>query len=312
MAINPYFGDFRNEQRLLDDLTVETIRAMGRDVYYIPREYVKLDKLFGEDILSKFRFAYQIEMYVMDVIKFQGQKDVATKFGLDITDKLDLQVSITRFKQEIYSKNSDILKPREGDLIYFPLSKHLFEINSVEDEIPFYQFGSLTTYTIKCELFSYSNETIDTGITEVDEVENNRKMYLSKITLGNSASSSAIFKVGDIIYQVAGVTNGNYVNATYTAVVADFVNGATKYLYVSDEDGTLLPGISTQTVIDKNELVKYYVSGLTGTNINVNKDPKILESAGDNKELDLNQNSNTLFDFSETDPFSEGNYWNVY
>ena len=308
MAINPYFGDFRNEQRLLDDLTVETIRAMGRDVYYIPREYVKLDKLFGEDILSKFRFAYQIEMYVMDVIKFQGQKDVATKFGLDITDKLDLQVSITRFKQEIYSKNSDILKPREGDLIYFPLSKHLFEINSVEDEIPFYQFGSLTTYTIKCELFSYSNETIDTGITEVDEVENNRKMYLSKITLGNSASSSTIFKVGDIIYQVAGVTNGNYVNATYTAVVADFVNGATKYLYVSDEDGTLLPGISTQTVIDKNELVKYYVSGLTGTNINVNKDPKILESAGDNKELDLNQNSNTLFDFSETDPFSEGNY----
>ena len=308
MAINPYFGDFRNEQRLLDDLTVETIRAMGRDVYYIPREYVKLDKLFGEDILSKFRFAYQIEMYVMDVIKFQGQKAVATKFGLDITDKLDLQVSITRFKQEIYSKNSDILKPREGDLIYFPLSKHLFEINSVEDEIPFYQFGSLTTYTIKCELFSYSNETIDTGITEVDEVENNRKMYLSKITLGNSASSSAIFKVGDIIYQVAGVTNGNYVNATYTAVVADFVNGATKYLYVSDEDGTLLPGISTQTVIDKNELVKYYVSGLTGTNINVNKDPKILESAGDNKELDLNQNSNTLFDFSETDPFSEGNY----
>ena len=308
MAINPYFGDFRNEQRLLDDLTVETIRAMGRDVYYIPREYVKLDKLFGEDILSKFRFAYQIEMYVMDVIKFQGQKDVATKFGLDITDKLDLQVSITRFKQEIYSKNSDILKPREGDLIYFPLSKHLFEINSVEDELPFYQFGSLTTYTIKCELFSYSNETIDTGITEVDEVENNRKMYLSKITLGNSASSSAIFKVGDIIYQVAGVTNGNYVNATYTAVVADFVNGATKYLYVSDEDGTLLPGISTQTVIDKNKLVKYYVSGLTGTNINVNKDPKILESAGDNKELDLNQNSNTLFDFSETDPFSEGNY----
>lgn len=308
MAINPYFGDFRNEQRLLDDLTVETIRAMGRDVYYIPREYVKLDKLFGEDILSKFRFAYQIEMYVMDVIKFQGQKDVATKFGLDITDKLDLQVSITRFKQEIYSKNSDILKPREGDLIYFPLSKHLFEINSVEDEIPFYQFGSLTTYTIKCELFSYSNETIDTGITEVDEVENNRKMYLSKITLGNSASSSTIFKVGDIIYQVAGVTNGNYVNATYTAVVADFVNGATKYLYVSDEDGTLLPGISTQTVIDKNKLVKYYVSGLTGTNINVNKDPKILESAGDNKELDLNQNSNTLFDFSETDPFSEGNY----
>ena len=308
MAINPYFGDFRNEQRLLDDLTVETIKATGRDVYYIPREYVKLDRIFGEDILSQFKQAYLIEMYVMDVIKFQGQKDVATKFGLDITDKLDLQVSITRFRQEVYTRNSDIFKPREGDLIYFPLSKHLFEINLVEDEIPFYQFGALTTFTLKCELFSYSNETIDTGITEVDEVETKRKMYLSRITLGNSASASTVFKVGDIVYQVAGVTNGNYVDATYTAVVADFVSGATKYVYVSDEDGTLQLGASTQTVLDKTKTVKYYVTAIDDTTVNVTKDPKILESGGDNKELDIDQNDNDLFDFTETDPFSEGKY----
>jgi hypothetical protein len=308
MAINPYFGDFRNEQRLLDDLTVETIKATGRDVYYIPREYVKLDRIFGEDILSQFKQAYLIEMYVMDVIKFQGQKDVATKFGLDITDKLDLQVSITRFRQEVYTKNSDIFKPREGDLIYFPLSKHLFEINLVEDEIPFYQFGALTTFTLKCELFSYSNETIDTGITEVDEVETKRKMYLSRITLGDSASSSTVFKVGDIVYQVAGVTNGDYVDATYTAVVADFIGGATKYVYVSDEDGTLQLGASTETVLDKTKTVKYYVTAIDDTTVNVTKDPKILESGGDNKELDIDQNDNDLFDFTETDPFSEGKY----
>ena len=215
MAINPYFGDFRNEQRLLDDLTVETIKATGRDVYYIPREYVKLDRIFGEDILSQFKQAYLIEMYVMDVIKFQGQKDVATKFGLDITDKLDLQVSITRFRQEVYTKNSDIFKPREGDLIYFPLSKHLFEINLVEDEIPFYQFGALTTFTLKCELFSYSNETIDTGITEVDEVETKRKMYLSRITLGNSASASTVFKVGDIVTVASPKASAGEVQVTF-------------------------------------------------------------------------------------------------
>lgn len=308
MAINPFFGDFTNEQKLVDDLTIETIRAMGRDVYYIPREYVKLDRIFGEDILSKFNLAYQIEMYVQDVMRFQGQRDVITKFGIEITDKMTLAVSITRFKQEITAKNPDITRPREGDLIYFPLSKHLFEINYVEHRIPFYQHGALTTYTLTCELFTYSNETIETGIDTVDEVESLRKMFLTKLTLGNSASATTVFKVGDIVYQVAGVTNGDYADATYTAVVADFVNGATKFLYVSDQSGTLQTGASTQTILKENKTVRYFVTSSEQTAINATKDPQILESSGDNKELDLLQNKKDLFDFTQTDPFSEGKY----
>jgi hypothetical protein len=308
MAVNPFFGDFRNEQKLLDDLTIETIKATGRDVYYIPREYVKLDRLFGEDILSKFTVAYPIEMYVQDIFKFGGQRDVITKFGIDITDRLTLQVSITRFKQEVTTRSTEVLKPREGDLIYFPISKHLFEINYVEDEVPFYQHGALTTYTLTCEAFTYSNEEITTGNTEIDEIETVRKMYLTKILLGTPNSGITAFSRGDVVYQVAGVTNGAFVNQTYMATVADFVGVTSAFLYVSDESGTLLQGSSTQTIIKKDGTVNYFVSGTDSTNINVTKDPLILESSGDNAILDMIKSGDDLFDFSEIDPFSEGKY----
>jgi hypothetical protein len=308
MAINPYFGDFRNEQKLLDDLTIETIKATGRDVYYIPREYVKLDRLFGEDILSQFKYAYPIEMYVQDIFKFDGQRDVITKFGIDITDRLTLQVSITRFSQEVTARHPELNKPREGDLVYFPLSKHLFEINYIEDEVPFYQHGTLTTYTLTCEAFTYSNETIDTGNSDIDLIEEERKMFLTKVTLGSANTGITGFRRGDIVYQVAGVTSGSYSNKTYVATVTDYIQGLNNYLYLSDETGVLLSGASTQTIIRKDGLVNYYIQNIESTNINITKDPKILESSGDNAQLDILQNNDDLFDFSEIDPFSEGKY----
>lgn len=308
MAINPYFGDFKNEQKLLDDLTIETIKATGRDIYYIPREYVRLDKLFGEDVSSKFTVAYPIEVYVADIFKFGGERDVITKFGIDITDRLTLQMSITRFKQEITTRNPDIAKPREGDLIYFPLSRHIFEINYVEDEAPFYQHGALTIFELTCEAFTYSNETIDTGNTEIDVAEDERKMFLSKIILGTANTGITGFKRGDVVYQVAGVSGGTYANRTYSAIVADFIVGANKLLYVSDETGDLTIAGGAETIIRKDGLVNYYITTLEDTTINVTRDPKSLESSGDNVELDLLQNNDDLFDFTEIDPFSEGKY----
>lgn len=308
MAINPFFGNFRNEQKLLDDLTVETIKAMGLDVYYIPREYVKYDQLFGEDILSKFQYAYPIEAYTSDVMRFGGQKDIISKFGIEITDRMTFQISITRFRTEVTSRSPEILKPREGDLIYFPLSRHLFEINFVEDEDPFYQHGGLTTYQIVCELFTYSNEAIQTGNTDIDVVEEERKMFLTKITLGSANTALTVFAKGDIVYQVSGVTNGSYSQKTYQATVADFSSGTNTFLYVSDETGTLNTGINTQTIIRKDGLINYFVSAKNDTTINVTKDPKILQSSGDNTHIDVLKNDKDLFDFSDVDPFSEGKY----
>jgi len=133
-------------------------------------------------------------------------------------------------------------------------------------------------------------------------------MFLTKVALGGVNTAITTFTKGDIVYQVSGVTGGTFSAQTYTGVVAGFVEGATDYLYVSDETGTLLSGASTQTIIRKDGMVNYYVVSKEVTNINVTKDPKILESSGDNMQLDLLRNDDDLFDFSEVDPFSEGKY----
>ena len=164
MATNPYFKEYTGEQDLLHDLTIETIKAMGRDMIYIPREYVNKDLIFGEDVLSKFTDSYIIEMYIQSVTAFASQMNVINKFGINITDKVTLQVAKRRFEEEITTKDGAITHPREGDLIYFPFNKSLFEINYVEDKMPFFQFGILTTYTLTCELFTYSHEDVDTEI----------------------------------------------------------------------------------------------------------------------------------------------------
>ena len=119
MATNPYFKsyDSKVEQSLINDLTIETIKAMGRDVIYIPRDYLIIDNLFGEDPESKFSQGYPIEMYMIDTDRFQGNRDIVAKFGIQITDRTSLSVSKTRFENEITSHRNEIKKPREGDLI---------------------------------------------------------------------------------------------------------------------------------------------------------------------------------------------------
>jgi hypothetical protein len=134
---------------------------MGKNLWYIPRENVNLDRLFGEDQLNKFTKAYQIEMYIASAAGFEGTH-VITKFGLEVKDRINLVVSKKRFNNEIAEKYDGITRPREGDLIYFPLSKSLFEINFVEHENPLYPLGKLYSYQITAELFTYSYEKIQT------------------------------------------------------------------------------------------------------------------------------------------------------
>jgi len=130
MAVNSYFKFAQADQKLLDDLTIETIKVTGQEVFYIPREYFKLDRILGEDIQSKFLSSYQIEAYIATIFKFDGQQDIITKYGIMNTDRMTIQISKTRFEYEIKRKKPEILKPREGDLIYFPLSGSIFEINN--------------------------------------------------------------------------------------------------------------------------------------------------------------------------------------
>ena len=159
MAINPYINltSYTPEQNLVEDITVELIQGVGQDCLYVPRKALNIDRVFGEDPSSFFEKAYTIEMYIQSFKGFDGT-DIVTQFGIEIKDKVSLLMARRRFKQQVTDADPTITRPREGDLIYFPLSKSLFEINFVEHENPLYPLGKLYSYQITAELFSYSYE----------------------------------------------------------------------------------------------------------------------------------------------------------
>lgn len=171
MATNFYFSNFSNsmEQSLIEDLIVESIRMYGVDVWYIPRNVVAKDDIMNEDDLSTFTEAHMLEMYIKNVDGFEGEGDFLSKFGLQIRDSMTLTVAIRSFNQEV-GAYTEQTRPKEGDLIYFPLNHKVFEVMHVEHEAIFYQLGKLQTYDLRCELFEYSNERFSTGVPEIDSI----------------------------------------------------------------------------------------------------------------------------------------------
>lgn len=174
MARNAYFSHgIRNEQILIEDIIVESLSIYGQDFYYIPRKLVAKDEILGEDRLSEFKTAYPIEMYMENVEGFEGQGAFIQKFGLMMEQTATLVMARRRWEQLIGRFDQPILpnRPCEGDLIYYPLSKGLFEIKFVQHQDPFYQLGKLYIYKLQIELFQYASEHIDTGVSEIDAVE---------------------------------------------------------------------------------------------------------------------------------------------
>jgi hypothetical protein len=169
MATNFFFNNFTNsgEQNLIEDLIIETIRIYGLDCWYIPRTLGAKDELLNEDDLSIFNSAYMIEMYVKNVEGFGGDGEFLSKFGLQINDTMTLSVSIRRFTEDVGLYNEEV-RPNEGDLIYFPLNRKMFEVKYVDNKPIFYQIGALQMYDLRCELFEYSQERFNTGILEID------------------------------------------------------------------------------------------------------------------------------------------------
>lgn len=172
IAVNFYLDHFQNrtEQTLVEDLTIESIKMYGVDMLYMPREIIERDEIYGEDIITKFDSNYMLEMYVETVDGFEGGQDVLAKFGLQIVDQATFILAKRRFEETV----PDQKRPMEGDLIYFPLSNSIFEINHVEHENPFYQLGKLHTYKLTVELFTYSHEQFETGYDDIDRVSLDR------------------------------------------------------------------------------------------------------------------------------------------
>jgi hypothetical protein len=176
MTTSPFFNQHHKpESRLYEEIIIEQIKAFGTDVYYLPRKLVKEDQLFGEDILSEFNDAYVIEMYYENESIGAGEADALSKFGLELRDEAKFQVAKLRF-EHLISLDQNLIsstRPNEGDLIYFPSQhrKKLFEITFVEEE-EFERLHNIPVFTLTCKLFEYSNEALDTGIAEIDEIEN--------------------------------------------------------------------------------------------------------------------------------------------
>ena len=311
MAVNPYFKkDYSGEQDILEELTIETIKTMGRDMYYIPRNILTEDKLFGEGLQVNYTTGIPIEMYIDSVSGFDGQGDIASKFGVEIKDNINLTISKKRFIQEICTRLSTITRPREGDLIYFPLAKALFEINFVEHENPFYQFGKLYSYKLNCELFVYNQEEITTGNTDIDSVVSEHQSMSTRVGLVSVIAGQTLgLFIGESVYQVDGITGSESIvsEATATAVVVGYATNP--YLYLNSVIGTLkISTNSNQTIKGLVSGLEYYVTSISPTTnmviINtINNTPD-----GDNEIFDLEKKTKNIFDYTESDPFSEGKY----
>jgi hypothetical protein len=174
--LNPFFlQGSPSEQRLVQDLINEQLKMYGQDIIYMPRKFIAEKNIIKEVIISKFDDSFRIEAYIANYDGFQGQGDILSKFGVRSTNGVNLIISKERYEDFIspfISGDSDIkidFRPQEGDLIYLPLDNGLFEIKYVESKTPFYQLNNLYVYELRCELFEYEDEVIDTGIDEVDE-----------------------------------------------------------------------------------------------------------------------------------------------
>ena len=174
MTTNFFFNNFENsqEQILIENLVMESIRIYGHDVYYCPRTLVAKDEIYGEDALSEYNMSYYIDMYIRSYDSYEGDGTFLSKFNLEIRDQMTLTISVRNFMIEIGSPEG-ITRPREGDLIYIPMINRILIIKYVNQTPIFYQMGTIQMYDLVCEIFEYSSERLNTGVAEIDDIEQN-------------------------------------------------------------------------------------------------------------------------------------------
>ena len=228
MALNPFFlQGSPGEQSLVQDLVNEHLRMFGIEVYYIPRKLLKTDNIIREVQSSKFDDNFIIEAYLNNSEGYSPGSDIMSKFGITLKNELSLIISRERFEEFIspflseiiagepnYSPGEELIlsaRPKEGDLIFFPLGERLFEIKYIEFETPFYQLGKNYVYELKCELFEYEDEEISTGIDEIQTALSDTGYItdLTLVALGGSAQCNAIVSPYAGVNEIT-ITNDGY------------------------------------------------------------------------------------------------------
>lgn len=280
MTTNVFFSKgTKNEQFLYQDLLIEAIRQKGHDCYYLPRTLVNEDELFGEDPLSSFSDAYVLEMWMETQEGYEGEKELVSKFGLEIRDETIFVVARRRWDSIVSLDNNLItsLRPAEGDLIYMPTVKKLFEISFVDHDDPFYQLDNLPVYKLYSRTFEYSSERFSTGISEIDSVGTDKSL-------------------DHLTWQIIGESSGTYNERVALEKGTDIYSDGNIILetgdYLIGEDET---GFEFIVLENTNNYDSYYL-------INESYNIEVLDKHSDNTWLD-NVDEDVL-DWTERDPFS--------
>ena len=279
----PQFGGVSTEQNLIQSLVDEQIRLFGSDVYYLPRKMIK-DAPLNDVLYSEFKTQYMIEMLLINVEGFgSAPSEFISKFGLRITDEITMVVSQNRWSQ-VFQEFADITtvdgRPNEGDLIYLPLTEDLYEIKFVEREAPFYQLGQNYIYTLTAEIYELGNDEFETGIEEIDEIE---EIFATSITITMDLTATTHYIQGET---VTGGTTG-------TTAEVSFWDRDTHELTLINRNGNFTPG----------ETITGSESGTVQDSVDV--DNLSLENVqyADNKYIE--EAADDLLDFTERNPFGE-------
>lgn len=255
--LNPYFTQgTSSEQNLVQDLIDEQIRMYGIEVYYIPRSYLTKGKILKEVIQSEFNNAFPIESYVSTYEGYEGAGTILSKFGIQEQDDLTIVISKRRFEnylQPLLANVSNVelsTRPKEGDLIYFPLGDRIFEIKYVEHESPFFQLKKNYVYELRCELYRLAyNDVLDTNVSQIDNniIGEGYIQTLKMIGIGTTATAITGLVNGgvrfvDILDRGSGYTTSPTIrfstsplNGGTATGIASMIGGLVDYCETNDD-----------------------------------------------------------------------------
>ena len=275
----------RAEKNLYEDLIIEQLKIYGHDVHYMPREELDKDDVLG-NTTDKFTDEYMIEMYVEEVNGFAGQGDLIGKFGLDMRDELTFVVARRTFELLVDQPSNTLTfnRPKEGDVIYMPLFKKFWQVDFVEDEDPMYQISDLPIFKLKCSTWDYSSESVETGLTEIDEKLDNVTLDLleNQITLESGTTSSGSLLSENIAGDVSAL--------------------------LSEAGDTIVDETDADNIIleDDPNFVEYIIleDNLTSNlaSDSVDSDNLAFDTAAGLDDFDT---ENDIFDFTENNPFGD-------
>lgn len=292
-GVNKYFNNYGTsalpEQRVIEDLICESIQIMGFSAYYLPNTNdAARDLLYGEDPVKKFQNAFPLEMYLSsDPKDYIGQRDIFSKFGLEIKDDINVMLSRRSFKERV--PQNTFTRPREGDLVYVPITNgtgELFEIKFVEHNKDFNMLGKKYPYfyELSLEKYKYSQELIDTGVADIDSVVTNNAYTLSL----NLGTGTGYYNIKEIVFQSPDNTSAN---ATAVAIVQSFIP-LSKMLTVTNIAGEFVDG---QVIIGETSNAQWILTTFDPLN------PATYSEKYDNRAIA--DGADAIIDFSETNPF---------